>query len=555
MEAKTKIISIKEIILDQRFYPRFHTDQQRVREFVRAMEYGEFFEPVKVVFNKKTGQHILLDGNHRMKARIIRGETEIEVYILDIPEEHVLLNAARLNDKSSKPLSPDEIKHVIISAWQNGVRDTADIAKELGRSQRWVRMVLQPVRDEERNQRDKKILELYRQGMSQRQISAKIGLSFSCVNSIVRESENACNEEDSNQNIPGADLPDESLEAYQVIGNGSHFRYRSTNKNYHINTLDESIKKTTPELTPENSSKALILSPETEQNIESAQNKIGFVPVESKKKSDTAEAFGKRNDFVSRTPDKKNNIKLLSDTPTKTSPEPTLESSPSTEEPSSKEQISSEKKSSYPTYLDQIDLYNELPEKCQHAMRAMELAKHYKLDVIDIIKEIKEPVLWTRKVLVAAIALSLMNGGYMEDASHVETALGIGFDVARTIQDALPFNTMLCPVAPEMAQWLEDNISAKDLEVIAALTGEKEDDLPYLIRKEKPPSKKRHFEKLPDEYKDHLKSNVQVLRELRTHARNHMFRGDSAKQLVGHLNKNMTAMNEIFEALRELQIF
>ncbi|MEZ4550429.1 MAG: hypothetical protein R2874_08115 [Desulfobacterales bacterium] len=31
--------------------------------------------------------------------------------------------------------------------------------------------------------------------------------------------------------------------------------------------------------------------------------------------------------------------------------------------------------------------------------------------------------------------------------------------------------------------------------------------------------------------------------------------GDSAKQLVGHLNKNMTAMNEIFEALRELQIF
>jgi hypothetical protein len=114
---------------------------------------------------------------------------------------------------------------------------------------------------------------------------------------------------------------------------------------------------------------------------------------------------------------------------------------------------------------------------------------------------------------------------------------------------------MLCPVAPEMAQWMEDNISAKDLKVIAALTGEKKDDLPYLIRKEKPPSKKRHFEKLPDEYKDHLKTNVQVLRELRTHSRNHMFRGDSAKQLVGHLNKNMTAMNEIFEALRELQIF
>ena len=319
--------------------------------------------------------------------------------------------------------------------------------------------------------------------------------------------------------------------------------------------MESSLIEPTPNFIQEISKKPPKPEPESKQHIESAQNQIGFVQAESKTSPAPTKVFGKGNDFLFRTPDNNNDISFVSDTPAKTSSKPTPESPPSTEGSSPTEKISSAQKSPYPSYLDQIDLYNELPVNCQHAMRAMELAKHYKLDVIDIIKEINEPVLWTRKVLVAAIALSLMKGDYMENASHVETALGIGFDVARTIQDGLPFNTMLCPVAPEMAQWMEDNISAKELEVIAALTGEKEDDLPYLLRKEKPPSKKRHFEKLPDEYKNHLKANVQVLRELRTHSRNHMFMGDSAKQLVGHLNKNMTAMNEIFEALRELQIF
>ncbi|MEZ4578596.1 MAG: ParB/RepB/Spo0J family partition protein [Desulfobacterales bacterium] len=158
MNRNAKVISIEKIDIDKKFYPRFQTDKQRVREFVQAMEYGEFFEPIKVVYDKKTGRYILLDGRHRIEARIIRGETKIEVYILDIPEEHVLLNAARLNDKSPKPLTPDEIKHVIISAWRNGVKDTDDIAKELGRSQRWIEMILKPVRDEERKKQKYKIL-------------------------------------------------------------------------------------------------------------------------------------------------------------------------------------------------------------------------------------------------------------------------------------------------------------------------------------------------------------------------------------------------------------
>ena len=109
MNRNAKVISIEKIDIDKKFYPRFQTDKQRVRQFVQAMEYGEFFEPIKVVYDKKTGRYILLDGKHRMEAKIIRGETKIEVYILDIPEEHVLLNAARLNDKSPKPLTRDLI--------------------------------------------------------------------------------------------------------------------------------------------------------------------------------------------------------------------------------------------------------------------------------------------------------------------------------------------------------------------------------------------------------------------------------------------------------------
>jgi hypothetical protein len=116
----------------------------------------------------------------------------------------------------------------------------------------------------------------------------------------------------------------------------------------------------------------------------------------------------------------------------------------------------------------------------------------------------------------------------------------------------LPFHNMLCPVVPEMEQWIKDNLSSQDLDVILELVDVKKKDLPYLLKGEKPPEPKRNcFEQLPDAYKKQLQAYITVLREIRDHAKNKRFNQDSAKQLMVHLNKNVTVINEIFDGLRE----
>jgi hypothetical protein len=182
----------------------------------------------------------------------------------------------------------------------------------------------------------------------------------------------------------------------------------------------------------------------------------------------------------------------------------------------------------------------------------MELAKQYKVNILDIAKEIGEPPLWTKKVLVSAIALSLMNGERLSDISSVETMIGIDFNTAEAIQALLPFQSMLCPVAPEMEQWMKDNLSSQDLDMILELVDVKENDLPYLLKGETPPAlKKNRFEELPASYKEQLQAYIALLRELRDHAKNKRFNQDSAKQLLVHLNKNVTVINEIVQGLRE----
>jgi hypothetical protein len=372
--------------------------------------------------------------------------------------------------------------------------------------------------------------------MSQRQISSEIGIAQSAINKSLKLNLDPDTTK-SHKSIKSRDI--ELSMDDKVISKRNDFVLRSPVKNINSSELIMSVEKSDQIHVPK--------IPEMPKLAESgikifSGNQFEFDSQEAKSPSE----LSLDGSWQINKNDSDASVKISANIPEYITPSPVDTSyTPKAEKPAKKQ-------SPFPTYLDQIDFYHKLPKQSQHAMRTMELAKTYKLDIIDMTREINEPVSWIRKILIAAIAIALMPANHFDIATSVEKLLGINFEITRCIQQALPFKKMLCPVSPDMEGWMKDNISDNDFKKIATLTDVKLADLIYLIKGEMPPPKKNYFEELPDSYKDHLQSHVVVLRELRNHAKNQMFKDDSAKQLMVHLNKNVTVINEIFDGLREV---
>ena len=186
-------VSLNKITQDQGIYPRFNTDYVRVYLFTELMEIGEKFPPVKVVRNGDF--YVLLDGNHRLEASKRLCKEKIAADVFDIPERLWRLAAARFNGKSSMPLKGDELKRVIENAWTiDKIRDTYEIAKELGCSDRYVRKVLKPIRDQERKELENKIRRMGDKGVSKKEAADKLDLSRATLYRIEKKSTNSQNE-------------------------------------------------------------------------------------------------------------------------------------------------------------------------------------------------------------------------------------------------------------------------------------------------------------------------------------------------------------------------
>ncbi|RLB08953.1 MAG: hypothetical protein DRG59_03685 [Deltaproteobacteria bacterium] len=184
---KAKML-IKDIVFLQEIYPRFEIDFQRVEYFAELMKTGTQFPPLCVV--KENDLCVLLDGKHRLEAKKQIGETDVEVKVCNTPKKYWRLAAARFNLQSSKPLSGDELKMVIIEAWKSGIRHSSEIAEQIGYActARYVRKIIKPLRDRNRQERERQIRDLESQGLSQRQIAELLGISPGTVNNILNRS-------------------------------------------------------------------------------------------------------------------------------------------------------------------------------------------------------------------------------------------------------------------------------------------------------------------------------------------------------------------------------
>ena len=203
------------------------------------------------------------------------------------------------------------------------------------------------------------------------------------------------------------------------------------------------------------------------------------------------------------------------------------------------------------SYLKSLDVYRELPPEDKKVIRVMALAKLYKQDVISIMDEIGESLIWIRNILILAISLALMGDHKPEKVADVTNALGIDSRVGELIQQFLPYGTMLRPIGPDMGKWAQENFSEKDMDLIATLAGINRRDLPYCIRGEKPPRNKRPFKDLPVEEIELVDEVVvTIYKGWCNDIRKGVYDDQAKKEFLGCSNRVMIIINELRDAIR-----
>jgi len=120
-----------------------------------------------------------------------RQSQRVKDYFLNVLKVPLYL----IDAQSQPPLpglqTPSEVarleREVIRRAWQEGMRDTQQIAERIGRNVRSVQRALKPIRDQERSKRDAAIRYLAKEGHTQQEIASKVGISRQAISKILMQ--------------------------------------------------------------------------------------------------------------------------------------------------------------------------------------------------------------------------------------------------------------------------------------------------------------------------------------------------------------------------------
>lgn len=517
---KTKVL-IKNIVFLPEIYPRFETDMERIMLFLELMNTGQHFPRLSVV--KEHNHYVLLDGKHRLEARKLRGETEAEVVFFNIKKKYWKLAAARFNLQTPQPLSGDELKKVILDAWNSGITNAAEIAEQIGAcTDRYVRKIVMPLRDEVRKRRDETIRALNKQGLSQREIAGKLDLSLGTVNNILRCSKTEPvpflnTGRDGGKEITRSEnnffTPTKVEQTFVLEGRNRNLQ---TNQPPHLSETPAEEEGSRHEVTGN------IFDPNQD-----------FPPIECNDKN--FDCF-------------ENDLNKIGN-----------EYSPSDFEPESEEEDSKSQNQDEIAKKEPLSCVPDLekaygvkfaPEQA-HIFQTMELVKTSNKDLVDIAEETGESIRWGRDIMVAAISMSLHNSGEQENGMYkVMRALKMDMEKAQLIRDGLLLQTMLSPVGKHIPDWVKQNLAKKDIELIANLASVKPKDLEYLLRGDKPPkATSRYYKEVPEKIINRLRETRGFFKKLTGKVKNGMFKEQSFVGLLKEYNKFRITINELDDEL------
>ena len=516
-------ISIRKIVLDSRYQPRFTMNRQRVEQFRQSLRDGEHIPPILV--GKEGENYVVIEGFHRVTALKQEGVEEVDAFFQPESErEFWLLDAARLNGKTADPLTTEEVQEAIRRTWKRGIRDTDKIAHRVGRHIKFVQRALKPLRDEERKKRDAIMSDLAREGRTHKEIASEVGLTRQAVTKSLRQlkdrvslSSKTEKSSDSKEldlthgiNIFREVLTREGVDppghCNETSGISTHQRINLSQDN---ESEKEESKKTVPLLDPsQNNSQREIAESDTLMP--------GILACE-------------KGDVAGRT--------ATSSGDSQGDPEDTK---------------------SFVSCLGQIKSFKELQPRKQHALQVMELVKRCKMDIVDMIDRVPESVIWMRKVMVAAIVLALIGqkeGGLCEISKtgsgfcQISRELELTSALIETIRKGTDFKAMMGPIDEQMPQWIEDNLGDADLSLIASLAKVPKEHIPYLIAGERPPKEpSSHFDELPPKYAEELHAVTLLLRNIRDNIKK--FTVASGGQLLKEINKIRIAVNEVYDGMK-----
>jgi len=175
-------IKTNEIIYREDLYPRFKPNQATIQKYSDSVEY---LPPIKLNQNK-----ILIDGFHRWKAFMLAGHTEIPYEEVHTESEKELKKLAyQLNSNHGLQLSVDEKRRFAID--MIGDMRVEDIAKILGLNISRVNELTRDKREDLKQQRDRKIVDLYLKAYNTQQtISDILGVDQATIARIIDNMQN-----------------------------------------------------------------------------------------------------------------------------------------------------------------------------------------------------------------------------------------------------------------------------------------------------------------------------------------------------------------------------
>lgn len=109
--SETKLIDVKSVITDKELYPREGWNHFTAFTYSQAMLAGAKFPPIVVALSN--GKYILVDGKHRLEAKVILKQDKIEAEVVaGWSRKQIYEEAVKRNTSHGKPLSVYERRKV-----------------------------------------------------------------------------------------------------------------------------------------------------------------------------------------------------------------------------------------------------------------------------------------------------------------------------------------------------------------------------------------------------------------------------------------------------------
>jgi hypothetical protein len=207
-------LEIKQIKIDQDIYPRDEVDQEQVNLYRYNLQ-----ELPPIIVSKD--DYYLIDGMHRLQAHEIEGKTIIKAILQDLDGQsledkkfEILKQAIFTNSRHGKQLRDKEKKRLVRELWK--FREQWDFELVFGVTGKTIRNWTADFRQQEKQDRNQKILDLYLQCLTYEEIGEKIDLDRTNVSRILNGYEKDGKVQNGILSILHNDLETQKPESFQI---------------------------------------------------------------------------------------------------------------------------------------------------------------------------------------------------------------------------------------------------------------------------------------------------------------------------------------------------